>query len=102
MQLEKTILDIAAQRLKEFKSFAESENPDDKANSMRDLFSLVELAKVQNSGLTEPAIDKLLHIEAEALAVSGQSDLAEADPETVLKNATTEVFLSPTPDQAQL
>lgn len=74
MQLEKTILEMAAQRLKEFKSFSDSGTPDDKANSMRDLLSLVELAKIQDSGLTDPAISELLQIEAEALAVSRQSD----------------------------
>lgn len=68
-KLEQTIVATAMQRLRELKDYMTSGTADEKANAMQDLFPLVELGKIQDSGLSEEAAAELVKIESEALAL---------------------------------
>ena len=69
--LEQTLISIAAQRLTEAKDLADSDR-EASAKAMRDLFTLVEIAHVKDSGMSECASVELIKMEKEAV------DLAHA------------------------
>ncbi|MDX5979610.1 hypothetical protein [Vreelandella alkaliphila] len=73
MKLEKTILDVTAQRLRELKCAAEKRESGEMADSMRDFFTLIELSKIQDSGLSDDAVLTMRNMEGEALKATNEA-----------------------------
>lgn len=64
--LEQTIIAIATQRLTEAKDLTASDR-EASGKAMSDLFALVEIAHVKDSGMSEGAADALIKMEKEAV-----------------------------------
>lgn len=64
--LEQTIIAIAAQRLTEAKDLTDSDR-EASGKALRDLFALVEIAHVKDSGMSEAAAAELIKMEKEAV-----------------------------------
>ncbi|MBS8270876.1 hypothetical protein DYI26_19410 [Halomonas litopenaei] len=96
LKLEQTIVSTADQYLSELEylifSSVGKHDVEAQVDVMRSLFVLVELAKFQDSGLTEEAIEKLLHMEAKAMKISGADRLPDDIQRTVPKNVSLQYF----------
>lgn len=68
-KLEKTIVSAASQHLRELEDFMEFGTPEDRANAMQNLFAFIELAKIQDSGMSKQAADDLIQMESKALGL---------------------------------
>lgn len=66
--LEQTIISIAAQRLTETKDLAASDRVAS-GKAMGDLFTLAEIAHVQDSGMSDSAAAELIKLEKEAVSL---------------------------------
>jgi len=70
MTLEKTILNVANQKLLELESYAKDTTPsEDILGRLSELTGLTELARVAESGLSKGAIMELINIEKKALSL---------------------------------
>ena len=77
--LEQTIIAIAAQRLTEAKDLADSDR-EASGKAMRDLFTLVEIAHVRDSGMSESAAAELIKLEKEAVDLAHAKRIGSQQP----------------------
>jgi len=77
--LEQTIIAIAAQRLTEAKDLADSDR-EASGKAMGDLFTLVEIAHVRDSGMSESAAAELIKLEKEAVDLAHAKRLGSQQP----------------------